>query len=60
MIELEENVSSCMVLSGIRLRKINDVLNSCVQGQRILQAYKREKELNEKWRNKMSNNSHRL
>lgn len=35
------------------LRKISDILKECAQGQRILNAYIREKELTERHRNKI-------
>lgn len=40
-------------LFGSLLRKISAILKECAQGQRILKAYIREKELTERQRNKI-------
>lgn len=47
--ELKENAL------GIHSRTVKDILQECVQGQRILQVYARQKVLTEKNRNKICN-----
>lgn len=42
-----------MLLFGSSLRKISAILKECAQGQRILKAYIKEKELTERQRNKI-------
>lgn len=46
-------MSSDLVSYAFVLRSLKDILQECVQGQRIIKAYARKKELSEKTRNKI-------